>query len=73
VDKLASNPALLLGFTDRLMRNRNTCPLFDSDRFARHIEAVYTTMWETWLRAKEPECFSVEAIGVNECGAAGHM
>ena len=45
-----------------LARNRATCPLFDTDRFRRHIEAVYTTMWERYQRGEPPESFAVEPI-----------
>jgi protein O-GlcNAc transferase len=33
--------------------------LFDSDRFRRHIEAAYLTMWERWQRGEKPQAFSV--------------
>jgi protein O-GlcNAc transferase len=60
--KLAREPALLAGLKARLAHNRNTCPLFNPGRFARHIEAAYTTMWETWQRGERPKSFAVEPI-----------
>jgi predicted O-linked N-acetylglucosamine transferase (SPINDLY family) len=30
----------------KLMRNRETQPLFDTARFTRDLEAAYTIMWE---------------------------
>jgi hypothetical protein len=33
--------------------------LFDSGRFARHIEAAYVNMWERTRRGEPPESFAV--------------
>ena len=60
--KLARDPALLAEIKAKLVRHRNTYPLFNTERFARHIEAAYTTMWETWQRGEAPKSFSVEPI-----------
>ena len=37
-------------------------PLFDTDRFRRHVESAYTTMWERYQRGETPRSFAVEAI-----------
>jgi predicted O-linked N-acetylglucosamine transferase (SPINDLY family) len=58
--RLATDGSLLRGFRERLEQNRLTFPLFDTDRFCRHIEAAYTTMWERWQRGESPRSFSVE-------------
>jgi predicted O-linked N-acetylglucosamine transferase (SPINDLY family) len=58
--ELATNPKLLADIKSKLARNRNTYPLFNTDRFRRHIEAAYTTMWERYQRGKPPESFAVE-------------
>jgi predicted O-linked N-acetylglucosamine transferase (SPINDLY family) len=42
--ELAINPALLMATREKLARNRLTTPLYDSDRFRRHIEAAYEAM-----------------------------
>ncbi|HEY1878248.1 MAG TPA: hypothetical protein VGG66_12295, partial [Rhizomicrobium sp.] len=42
--ELALNPALLKATREKLARNRLTTPLFDSERFRRHIEAAYEAM-----------------------------
>ncbi len=60
--KLARERALLAGIKAKLARQRDTYPLFDTPRFARHIEAAYTTMWEIWQRGERPSSFSVEPI-----------
>jgi protein O-GlcNAc transferase len=59
--RLATDAALLRGFRQRLAENRATCPLFDSDRFRRHIETAYTTMWDIAQRGEGPRSFSVES------------
>jgi protein O-GlcNAc transferase len=58
--RLATDCSLLNEFRDRLEHNRLRFPLFDSDRFCRHIECAYTTMWELWQRGERPRSFSVE-------------
>jgi protein O-GlcNAc transferase len=59
--KLAANADLLASFRARLARNRATHPLFDTERYRRHIEAAYVTMWERIQRGEPPESFSVSA------------
>ena len=49
------------GYRNRLAKNRLTHPLFDTDRFRRHIEAAYLQMWEIWQRGEQPRSFAVEA------------
>ncbi len=61
--KLGRDPVLLADIKAKLARHRDTYPLFDTARFARHIEAAYTTMWETWQRGEAPKSFGVEPIG----------
>src|SRR5262249_9924289 len=51
---------LLAGLRARLARNRLTRPLFDTDRFRRHIETAYTTMWDLWQCGEKPRSFAVE-------------
>jgi predicted O-linked N-acetylglucosamine transferase (SPINDLY family) len=65
--RLAANASLLRGFRQILEQNRLRCPLFDTDRFCRRIEAAYETMWEHWQRGESPRSFSVApgAIDVN--------
>ena len=60
--KLARDQALLAEIKAKLFDHRHTYPLFDTVRFSRHIEAAYTTMWETWQRGEAPRSFSVEPI-----------
>lgn len=48
--KLATQPDLLHQIKEKLKQNRLSTPLFDCDRFRRHIEAAYTQMWSIWQR-----------------------
>jgi protein O-GlcNAc transferase len=61
-NKLATDPAALASVRKRLEHSRRVCPLFDTDRFRRHIEAAYTTMWKTHQRDEAPRSIAVEAI-----------
>ena len=44
---------------DRLERNRLTAPLFDSERYARNIEAAYAHMAHLSAAGRPPEAFAV--------------
>ena len=39
-----------------------SAPLFDPDRFRRHLELAYETMWMRWRRGEPPETFAVPAV-----------
>jgi len=60
--KLARDPALLAETKDKLAKNRLTTPLFDTERFTRHLEAAYRTMYERAQRGQPPASFSIEAL-----------
>jgi protein O-GlcNAc transferase len=60
--RLAQEPALLRSFKIRLVENRDRCPLFDTQRFARHIEAAYLTMWERHQSGEPPVGFAVPRL-----------
>jgi predicted O-linked N-acetylglucosamine transferase (SPINDLY family) len=60
--KLATDPALLSMIRRKLADNRSTCRLFDSDRFRRHIEAAYATMWDMHQRGAGPKSFRVAPV-----------
>jgi predicted O-linked N-acetylglucosamine transferase (SPINDLY family) len=53
--ELASNPARLAEFKDRLHGNRLTMPLFDTEQFTRHLENAYTQMYERYQADLTPE------------------
>lgn len=56
---LARVPTRLAAIRRRLAQNRDTFPLFDAARVARHIEAAYRGMWERHQRGMPPESFPV--------------
>jgi protein O-GlcNAc transferase len=58
--RLARDRTWLASLRERLERNRAASALFDTARLARHIEAAYATMWETWQQGKEPRSFRVD-------------
>jgi predicted O-linked N-acetylglucosamine transferase (SPINDLY family) len=60
--RLATEPSQLAALKARLAADRETCPLFDMDRFRRHIEAAYASMRQRHLRGDPPKDFAVEAI-----------
>ena len=60
--RLATDPALLGAIREKLVHNRLASPLFNTQRFARHIEAAYVTMCDIRQRGEAPQSFTVEAI-----------
>jgi protein O-GlcNAc transferase len=60
--KLAGDRRLLADLRSRLERNLSTSPLFDTDRFRRHLEAAYTAMWERQQRGEPPRSFAVAPL-----------
>jgi protein O-GlcNAc transferase len=59
---LARDPQRLAAVRQKLARNRDVCPLFDTARFTRHIEAAYTTMWQRAELGEPPQSFGVDPI-----------
>jgi protein O-GlcNAc transferase len=57
--KLAQDRQLLATLKVKLAQNRQIFPLFDTDRFRRHIESAYQTMWERHQRGEPPTSFAV--------------
>jgi predicted O-linked N-acetylglucosamine transferase (SPINDLY family) len=55
--RLAREPATLAGIKAKLRSNRDTCPLFDTARFTRNLEAAFTQMWERDRSGLAPETF----------------
>jgi protein O-GlcNAc transferase len=56
---LACEPDLLASIRQKLAENRLGAPLFDTERYTRHIEAAFTTMWERHQRGEGPQGFAV--------------
>ena len=59
--KLARDPTALAQLKTKLASQRTTTPLFDIERFTRHLESAYVTMWERSQRGIPAEAFSVAA------------
>ncbi len=62
--RLARDPGSLAALKAKLAANRQTHPLFDTQRFTRQLETAFHTMWERYRRGLEPQSFAVD-------GAAG--
>ena len=60
---LARDPRALAHLKTTLEKNRDTCALFDTARFTRHLEAAYLMMWDRYKAGKRPASFSVDAMG----------
>jgi predicted O-linked N-acetylglucosamine transferase (SPINDLY family) len=60
---LARDPERLAALRARLAANRATAPLFDSERYRRHVEQAYLQMIERQLSGQPPAGFDVQPIG----------
>ena len=58
--RLTKDPALLSSLRDRLKQDAPKSPLFDADRFRRHIESAYREMWRRWQHGESPQSFAVQ-------------
>lgn len=56
---LAQQPQELDSLRRRLDQNRRSSPLFDTDRFRRHLEAAYEMMWRRAESGEQPAAFDV--------------
>jgi predicted O-linked N-acetylglucosamine transferase (SPINDLY family) len=57
--KLAHDRGLLTTFRERLQGARHSRPLFDSERYRRHLETAYQTMYERCLAGEAAADFDV--------------
>ena len=58
---LAKDRSALAAVKDKVVRHRETYPLFDTVRFTRNLEAAYLSMWERYQRGERPQTFTVDA------------
>lgn len=58
----ALDPAPLKDIRARINANRFTKPLFDAERYCRHLEAAYQTMADRAKAGKAPDHFDVPAL-----------
>jgi predicted O-linked N-acetylglucosamine transferase (SPINDLY family) len=59
---LAEDTPSLLRIKAALAEKRDTCPLFDTARITRHLEAAYTDMHARQQRGERPAGFAVQPI-----------
>ncbi|HEX4571471.1 MAG TPA: tetratricopeptide repeat protein [Dongiaceae bacterium] len=59
---LARHPEDLAAIRERLQANRDTQPLFQTRRFARHLEQAYLAIWERHCRGEPPAAFDLPAL-----------
>jgi predicted O-linked N-acetylglucosamine transferase (SPINDLY family) len=45
----------------KLIANRLTTPLFDTEQFTRGLEAAYESMWRRWCQGLPPEAIDIPA------------
>ena len=60
--KLATDKDALAAIRDKLARNRETQPLFDTKRTTRLLESAFVTMTERVRRGEGPESFAVPPL-----------
>jgi predicted O-linked N-acetylglucosamine transferase (SPINDLY family) len=60
--RMAKEPPALEEIRQKLAHNRAVAPLFDTDRFRRHIERAYVEMWERNQRGESPDSLQVAAV-----------
>jgi len=58
--RLATQPEELKALREKLGDNLRTAPLFDTERFTRHIEAAYTQMHERMQQGLAPGSFYIK-------------
>ncbi|MGE0629002.1 MAG: tetratricopeptide repeat protein [Hyphomicrobiaceae bacterium] len=59
---LASEPHQLAALRERMRSMRGACPLFDTARFTRHLEAAYVEIWRRAQDGVRPQTVDVPAI-----------
>ena len=58
--RLVRDPALLGSLRNTLKQNAPKSPLFNADRFRRHIETAYSEMWQRRQQGESPQSFAVQ-------------
>jgi protein O-GlcNAc transferase len=63
--QLARQPEELTQLRRRLVANRKTHPVFNTERFCRHLERAYSGMWQRYQRGEPPASFTVAPIDMS--------
>lgn len=58
--ELATSPARRDALRERLQRQRTSTPLFDSERFARRLEAAFDAMWQRHGQGLAPDHIRID-------------
>ncbi|MBF2073360.1 MAG: TIGR03032 family protein [Synechococcales cyanobacterium C42_A2020_086] len=67
---LATHPAELHALRQRLADQRLHCPLFDTERTVRHLEAGYRLIWEQYLAGDSASSLQVPVQSLGQAAAA---
>jgi len=59
---LADHPDELTVLRRRLAANREQTPLFDVQRFTRHLESAYEVVWARYCRGEAPATLNIPAL-----------
>jgi predicted O-linked N-acetylglucosamine transferase (SPINDLY family) len=59
---LARDPNALAAIKNTLAARRKDSPLFDTERFTRHLESALVTMWERHERGEPPASFTAGRV-----------
>jgi predicted O-linked N-acetylglucosamine transferase (SPINDLY family) len=62
--RLARDPSALAAIAAKLVDNRLCMPLFDTERYCRHLEAAFARMHERAQKGLGPEAFAVSGFSV---------
>ncbi len=57
--KLAKSPKPLKSLKEKLIKNRQTYPLFDTKKFTGYLEEAYTRIWGLYQKRQRPETVTV--------------
>ena len=57
--RLETQPDLLRKTKKKLNRNRDTLPLFDTQRFVSNLESAYQVMWDRYRNGEKAGSFYV--------------
>ena len=60
--RVAGDASLLGQVRGKLAQHRQSSPLFNGERFCRHLESAYSMMWERWQRGESRQGFRVPAL-----------
>jgi predicted O-linked N-acetylglucosamine transferase (SPINDLY family) len=70
---LARDPGRLTGLRERLARNRDTEPLFDTPRYTRDLESAYLAMWRRHRAGLPPSHIDIGREAMADMPAASSM